>query len=502
MLSRRNSLGVGLFLLVACGRVIAASATCVDVIDPSIHYQTMDHFTASDCWSATRFAGWKLENREKVADLLFSSEKGIGLSAWRVNLGGGRINGRIRDPARKPDTYELSEGQYDWTRCEGSRWLLRAAKTRGVMEFIAFCNSPPARLTRNGLTCAETSVEVTNNLKPGMERQFGRYLADILSHFKNDADASERVNFQWVSPINEPQWDWTGGQEGTRASDADILRQYKAIDAELKRQSLSTRILGPESGSIPDMYKLSPGATRKYHANFGDYIDTFCGDPVLGQITDNTIGYHSYWSDGADDLVKHRQALRAKLDRFPNWRVFETEYCVMEPRRDLGMNTALRVARIIHSDLTIVNASGWAWWLAISNGNYKDGLLYTDWRRPGDVENVLASKTFWAFGNFSRFVRPGMVRLRLNTMSTAHDIDGVTGCAFGDPAGGVVAVYINSTDQDVLLSLTLSQVPAIRWTPYTTSEKDGDDLRKGDAVPSGNALNLPAKSVVTFVGRR
>ena len=46
--------------------------------------------------------------------------------------------------------------------------------------------------------------------------------------------------------------------------------------------------------------------------------------------------------------------------------------------RDLGMTTALYVARVIHTDLTMANAASWQWWLALSANNYKDGLIYLE----------------------------------------------------------------------------------------------------------------------------
>ena len=53
-------------------------------------YQTIDNFSASDCWWAHIIGNkWTTANKDSVADLLFSTTKGIGLSAWRFNLGGG-----------------------------------------------------------------------------------------------------------------------------------------------------------------------------------------------------------------------------------------------------------------------------------------------------------------------------------------------------------------------------------------------------------------------------
>jgi hypothetical protein len=499
MLARVGMLA-GLILLMLAGGA-AAEDRYVDVIDPSVHYQTIDHFTASDCWTIQKIGEWSDENRTKVADLLFSRDKGIGLSAWRCNLGGGLENRRIGSSWRRADTYEISQGKYDWTRCPGQRWFLAAAKARGVNEFIAFCNSPPERLTRNGLTCTDNDPAITNNLKPGMEHQFGRYLADIVTHFRDNPNAAERINFQWVSPINEPQWEWVGGQEGSRADNDEIRRQYKAVYAELQRQHLPTHILGPESGSIPDMSHLA-GASRKYHAAYGDYIDTLCRDPMLASAMNHTIGYHSYWSDSPNQIIENRKKLRQKLDQFPQWRAFETEYCVMEPGRDLSMITAIRAIRIVHADLTIVNASAWAWWLAISNGDYKDGLLYTDWHHPGDDENVIPSKLFWAYGNFTRFVRPGMVRIALHDTAARHDINGLMGCAFRDPRNSrLIVVYINAADQPATVDLKTSGGSRVKWTPFITSDKPGDDLREYPALPARAPVIVPPMAVVTLVGQ-
>ena len=58
-------------------------------------YQTITGFGASDCWNPSYVGKYWTNSREKITELLFSSEiqagspKGIGLSMWRVNLGGG-----------------------------------------------------------------------------------------------------------------------------------------------------------------------------------------------------------------------------------------------------------------------------------------------------------------------------------------------------------------------------------------------------------------------------
>ncbi len=69
-----------------------------------------------------------------------------------------------------------------------------------------------------------------------------------------------------------------------------------------------------------------------------------------------------------------------------------SEYCILGsygPGRDLGIDPALYVARTIHFDLTRANAAAWQWWTAVSTEDYKDGLIYTDFKNAGDEQNIL-----------------------------------------------------------------------------------------------------------------
>ena len=51
--------------------------------------QTIDGFGASDAWSMWQIGTWEDSLQTKVADWLFSIDKGIGLSIWRFNAGAG-----------------------------------------------------------------------------------------------------------------------------------------------------------------------------------------------------------------------------------------------------------------------------------------------------------------------------------------------------------------------------------------------------------------------------
>ncbi|MBN1780335.1 T9SS type A sorting domain-containing protein [bacterium] len=473
-------------------------------IDTSAQYQVIDNFGASDCWSFQKIGAWPSSKKELVADLLFSMDKGIGLSAWRFNIGGGEENNRISHPWRSVETFEISEGVYDWTRQSNEVWFLHAAKARGVAQFIAFVNSPPARMTKSGYTNCNDGLGSTN-LKDGYEGQFAAYLADILEHFRDD----EGIAFDYISPVNEPIWEWNNSnQEGNRASNADIKNIVSACYSTFQNRRLETEIMIPECGDLPAWYTRAVGISNKYGKMYGNYLIDICKDTTVNyKISKNLCG-HSYWSERLDtEILQHRSNLNLVFSPYFNqgWKYWMSEYCQLEgPNgeggggRDLSMTTALNVARIIHFDLAVANASAWQWWTAVSPENYKDGLIYTDYFEPGDFPSILQSKTLWALGNYSRFIRPGSVRIEC---SGASDRYNVMASGYLDRADScIIIVAVNVSNAAYPVSFNFKNLPgSSAITPYITSDQAGYSLKEGTAFSSDEQFNLPAKSVVTFV---
>ncbi len=459
--------------------------------------QTIDNFAASDSWTVEPLIRWPEARRKEIARLLFDRQTGIGLSGWRHNLGGGIDHESISVPLRTADTYDAGEGKFDFSRNPGQRWMLEAANRYGVEHLIAYAITPTRRMTRNGFTTG-TDANGSTNLRSGEEGAYARYLAGVLEHFINKG-----YPFTHLSPINEPDYEWNAGtQEGNRASNPDLLRITLAIAEELRRRKLSVRILTPEASAPQKGYELNAGMEKKYGAPYGAYASLFHDQPAWRRTVDPVFGYHSYWADGLENMHAVRARLRKELDRTPELKPWMTEYCQLSgPRgeggwgRDLGMTLALNLARLVHLDLTVVEASAWQWWLGVSDADFKDGLVYVDDLDKPDGE-VIPSKALWAFGNFARFVRPGFKRIELE--GPFADVAGILPTGFIDPkTGRVVLVLVNTETSHDVVEIDLPG----SWTTqaYITSDRPGHNLARYAAPKARGPFRIPSRSVVTMI---
>lgn len=438
-------------------------------LDPTQTFQTLEGIGASLAWSGDPVGeSWPLATKTALADLLFCPERGAGLSGVRFNIGAGGAwaEESPTDPWRHPKCFQrTADSPFDPSCHAGQQWFLRAAAERGASCRVAFANSPPCWLTRNGRATHDKSQQgLTTNLMPGAEEAFAEFLAEVVAHFE-----SIGLPFTALSPVNEPQWAWEDGtQEGCRFSDSDILAVAHALRAVLDRRGLSIELDLPEAA---DLRFLIDGQAE-----------------ALAAVCEGKLCGHGYWTyDPQDESQRLREAVReAVAKHVPGGRFWQSEVCIMEPGRDLGMETALRVARLMHQDFVHADATAWFWWLALSPYDFKDGLIYL-----GPDQTYETSKTLWVLGNFARFLRPGWRRIDA-ALPPESEATGLYASAWCDPVGESMAlVTVNTSDH----AHTLEPSEPVLLTPYTTS--DTQTLEQGRAQ---QALQVPPRSVVTWTG--
>lgn len=225
-----------------------------------------------------------------------------------------------------------------------------------------------------------------------------------------------------------------------------------------------------------------------------------------------------------NQLINERISLDKKIKEFaPGMNYWETEYCVMEGnddvgggnKRDLGINTALYVARIIHFDLTLANAASWQWWTALSEADYKDGLIFIENAKPDRFRSPLeaseamkkdgifrTSKLMWGLGNYSLFVRPGMKRIEVLRDDNAQPLEtskALMVSAYKDQSGNLVCVLVNYSKepQEVQLQVKNSKKKMKGFRMYETSENS--DLAFS-GIKAGK-IQIPARSIITLVSK-
>jgi len=483
-------------------------------------FQTIHSFGASDCWSAKFIGNWRDEaKKNQIADLLFSLDtlpsgqpKGIGLSLWRMNIGAGSYeqgdSSHITDVWRREECFLDSQGHYDWTKQAGNQWFLRAARQRGVRYALGFTNSAPVHMTRNGQAYSPGGRAF--NLKPAALNPFADFLTTVADHF----------NLDYLSPINEPQWDWKAEkngrvkQEGSPAENADIAAVAKALSTKLVAKRAKTTVVTGETAQLNYLYEKAESGRGNQLAHFFASNEA----PALTKLpnVEPIWAYHSYFTTCTDSLlVAVRQKTAQLVKSVGNPILWQSEFGVLGNicgqynggPRHTSMDYGLYVAKVIHHDLTIAHVTSWQWWLAINPYDYSDGLVYINgpdgnYKQHDNARQdgqVLDSKQLWAFGNYARFVRPGMKRVAVR-LAGSDAVAAASQCmvsAYKDPARKqVVLVCINMTANATTLPLTGLKIQNGRFASYTTTETK--TLAKS-TVPAGQ-IQLEPKSVVTLVG--
>ncbi len=494
-------------------------------IDVSAKGQTIRDFGSSDCWLAEYVSDHFAEReKKKAAKWLFSKQmnadgnpEGIGLSCWRVNVGAGSASqgndSNIEEETHRTECFFNQDATYDWTRCDGQQWFMSQAKEYGVDHFVLFSNSPPIYFTKSGKANTDGQT-MTCNLKTNCFDDFAEFLATTAQHF---SEAGYNITF--ISPVNEPQYDWKDGQEGAPWDNTDIRKLARELDRSISSRQLTTKILIPEAGSWRNLY----GGTNA-HAN--NQMEAFFKrtntTTYLGNLpsVEKAMAGHSYWTDGTNETLKEvRETVRAEAEKY-GVEVMQTEWSMLDnaPSVEAGfpesygsaskMDIALYMGKVIHCDLTYGNMTSWSYWTAFSQEKWgqKNRFHLIRLNASGDTGDesyanirqggcVTADKNLWVLGNYSRFIRPGYQRVE---MSGADEMNALMGSAWLSPnADTLVAVFVNMDkgSREVGISLAGFDVAEVNTFVTDNSHNLQLDASQRDAA----CLMLPSRSVVTVV---
>ena len=494
-------------------------------VDPAVTYQTIEGFSASDCWAPAVIGKYWTGSRAGIAELLFSREvvngqpKGIGLSMWRSNMGGGSWEQGIDSNIgvdngangynyyRRGESYLNDDLTYDWTRCEGQRYFLDQAKEYGVESIVLFSNSPNVQFTRNGKGYSDMGH--SSNLKGDCYDDFAAYMAEVAAQYR-----AWGYPVTHISPVNEPQYTWDGhDQEGSGWTNTEVAKLTKELDAALTNKGLDdVKIVLGEAADWEYAYKT------KNSDSYSNCIDAFfnaSSTNYVGNLSHvaKVYGGHSYWTDGTWSgmrSVREQAYSKAQANGVSLW---QTEWSMLGdgysefPGYDNSneMDIALVMDKVIYNDLTVGNMTSWSFWTSmdVSRWSQLDRFMLIDFTPSGGTYSVQlegegsykANSTLWVLGNYSLFVRPGYKRVSVDITNTDRTFFG-TGFISAD-GNRLVVVVSNLGTSAMSFRLNVKDFAATRVSSYTTTLDK--HLAQKTLSTTSNEFALEASSVTTFV---
>jgi O-glycosyl hydrolase len=452
-------------------------------IDLTQTHQTWESFGASGAWWAQYIGGWDKKNsyseitpRDDLAILLFDKEKGIGLSSFRYNMGAGSADsgkGTYYDPHRRAQSFESAPGVYDWSKDANAVWFVKkAVELNKDIDIILFCNSPLERLTKTGK--AQSLKNSTTNIEPEKYGEFASYCFDVAEHFLDMG-----IPVTEISPINEPQWEWLDGQEGMHLDEKAIVGILETFVNDIKNRSklADVTISGPESGEWG-------GKTK-------DYVNAIMKNPTLRDYF-KVLDCHSYWTKTAT-----KTDFKNWIEKnYPGVTLRTSEWCEMVNGSDYTMDSAFNMADVIMEDIKILDVSSWQLWVAISPGGYRDGLIHVNESKQA----YRATRRLWAMGNFSRFIRPGFVRVDASAPFT--DLMNMQSVAFkgvGDSGKEELVIVLTNREDEKTFRLDIKGEKGYdNYEIFTTTEEKDLELTASGEFDEDTVINIEGKSIVTI----
>ncbi len=437
------------------------------MIDTTKEYQTFEEFGTSSCWWAQTINDDNMA--KEIAKKLYSEEDGLGLKIFRYNIGGGEAdnpNCRIWDTSRRTESFyvldeEIGEYIYDFTRDANARRVMDYAVEYGAEKIILFCNSPHFSMTKSGHASGGLE-EYSSNLPKENYQAFVDYVLTIADWF-----VSQGYPIYAISPINEPQWSWGSpdwvGQEGCHYEVDETIELLELFALEMQKRNSPYKLSGPENGQM----------SRDYY----EYVEKFFESDILNDFCDTYSG-HSYWMD---TNLKEKKAIGKKFKRNYADKKYEmSEWCELPLSIDsTTIDSGIYMAQVIVDDLNLMNAVSWQSWTAV-NG---DGLM--DKNADGTLTFY---NRYYAFKQFTSFIKPGMVRVRIFDNMLNSKLKTV---AFKDANENFVIVIVNPSEQEELGIVGISGNAKIHLTDQTHNCEiiyDGE-LEKN--------ITVPAKSIMT-----
>jgi O-glycosyl hydrolase len=452
-------------LLAGCGGGVTANATVA--VNPAKQYQRIAGFGVSEGFGqAKTLMNAPASVQKQVLSLLYSPTRGAGLTILRNEVSADK--GFTIEPKApssrngKPSYLTLAEVDQD----QGQLWFAKQIKADyGVSDMFADAWSAPAFMKNNdspidgGTLCGVPGASCKNG-------DWRQAYADYLVQYAKDY-AAAGVPLTYLGPENEANL--RVPQDSMIMSPAQTANFMAILGATLARSGLSTRAECCATISWNYAQKYTAAIETDKQANTATALFTS----------------HGYFAAPGSPLRGWSK---------PVW---ETEWAPFgfqpwDPAWDDGSPSAgFTWAQNIYTGLTAANLAGFLYLWGASTSSLtgpNTGLVEV----KGNT--VATSGRLWAFASYSRFIRPGAVRIGTTTSDA-----GLKASAFRNSDGSAAVIVLNSAHSRQAATFSLRGLRAAHVTPYLTDTTHQLSAQTSITVRnSAFTATLPPRSLVTY----
>ena len=459
----------------------------------NMHPNSFKGWGTSLCWWANR-VGYSEKITKDSARLFFSAD-GLGLNIMRYNIGGGddpTHNHITRTDSDMPGWLKKDEEgnlYYDYTADEYQLNVLKASyEAAGTDAYVeAFSNSPPYFMTVSGCSSGSKSA-ITNNLKKNCVADFAEYLAHVSSYINNEIG----IKISSLAAMNEPYTNyWRANspkQEGCHVSPG---KMQSLLLCETKKAMEKAGLSQVEiTASDETNTYLQHIACKKLSEEAWNVVDR--------------VSTHTY----AKATPKIKKLCEEK--KKPLW-MTETDWSNTAGENAGEMGAGLGLSKKIIEDLNTLTPEAWVIWQImagdISKYEYKGrrdpdhlpdldkgywGVAFPDM----DTEEIFLTQKYFSFGQFSRYIRPGMRLIRVDKNSVA---------AYNEDEKKLVLVCVNDKAESQHFQVKadiFSCVKSIEAVRTSGNIKDGEKWKSFKEIAffdNGFIAHLKANSITTYI---
>ncbi len=436
------------------------------------------------CWWANRI-GYNPTLTKKSAYLFFDSKKGLGLNIMRYNIGGGddpTHNHITRTDSDVPgwQYYNAETGEYEYDYDADFRQLnvLKAAsKAAGQDAYIeVFSNSPPYFMTVSGCSTGNFKSD-EDNIRADAYDDFAEYLAHVTHYMMKKL----KLDVKSISPMNEPNTNYWPAfnykQEGCHIdageSQSKLLVETKKA---LTRYGIDNIIL-----------------TASDETNPGKQIEEIKLMTPQARAAINRISAHTYGVNGIRELGQ-----LAKEENINLW-MSEVDGNGTAGTNAGEMGAALWLANKIINDITAMEPSAWVLWQVIDTHVSKEGYKGRVDKGPlqtmggywgtayanHDTEEIVLTQKYYAFGHFSKYIRPGSSLIICNNGLNR----GCNAIAAIDNKGKQITVVCTNTTAN-------SQNMDIDLSDFHSGKSKVTHIRTSGSMSDGEQWNIVSSNVL------